>query len=578
MPPKNITESVVRELRILVTKSPLFNLFIIFNAFKLVAVHCIMDTYRIDSFIVIILSEYMLSSFLYSFLPVIIGGRWLLTLFYLAQVLYIVVSITYNLIYSSNIHIEIASTLLWEFRSVYTEALSWELAISLLVALIDLPLFFKLFREFATVKRMVTCDSGLSFRHLAGGLVLLLLVITSVNAYEFVQSGESPADVKTIENYSLHHYGMFAGNYLELYHYRNAKESIHKLNYGRQNNAAIITGTKRKEMEIPSFFLIQVESLDANIINQTWHGRYVTPFLNKLSKSSLYFPYTLSYHLAGGTSDTEMTILNNTEPLSDTPTISINNYSFPNSLPRILKNNGVSVNGFHGNIGEYYNRNIAYSAMGFDILYDQSRMRLESEGWGVSDGKVFNFALNKLAKGTKPYFNYIITMSSHEPFRNVYNYYKTDRYNDVEPAKTRDYFVSVEYVDSMLESLVTQIRRRRPNTYIYIFGDHTPYVLTRGAFKIASFDLDNKKLEFVPLFIITPDGRKRRENLLATSFLDIAPSILNVSNANYKYSAMGENLLGSFGQRQIPFKGKNYDRRDLFELAKRTTQMNRNQE
>ena len=570
MPKTFSLKLIARELKTLVTISSFFNWFVVLNSLKLLIVHCLLDSHRIDAFIIIILAEYMISSFIYCFLPTIVGGRWLFALFYLLQVVYLSVNLTYNFIFSSNIHVSIASTLAWEFRAVYTDALSWETGVALLIAAIDFPVFIKIFREFNTIRQQVRYDTGLLFRHLAGGILTLVLIITSVNAYEFVQSGNNPDAYKKIEDYSLHHYGMFASSYAELYNFKNTKESIHKLNYGRNTNSQVIKSVSQKSMKSPSYLLIQVESLDANIINHTWHGMYVTPFLNRLSKSSLYFPYALSYHLAGGTSDTEMTILNNTEPLSDTPTISIKSYSFPNSLPMVFRKNGYDVKAFHGNTGEYYNRNAAYSEMGFDMFYDMTRMRLISEGWGASDGKVFDFATKIMGNGNKPFLNYIITMSSHEPFKNVSNYYTSSKYDDISPEKLKDYFISIEYVDRMLENFIKKTREQHPNTYIFVFGDHTPYVLNRGPYQRASFTLDNHAFEFVPMFIITPDNAKRIEAERAISFLDIAPTILKSSNAQYTYSVMGENILGKFGDRLIPYKGKQYDRKELFQLAQKT--------
>ena len=399
---------------------------------------------------------------------------------------------------------------------------------------------------------------------------MFMLIITSVNAYEDVQSAKYSGAYYKVEDYSLHYYGMFASTYAELYNLKNTNELIHTHNSEYNKNIRVIKSVSQKLMNTPSYILIQVESLDANIINYSWHGMYVAPFLNRLSKSSIYFPYALSYHLAGGTSDSEIAILNNIEPLSDTPTVSIEGYTFPNSLPMVFRKNGYTVNSFHGNTGEFFNRNVAYSKMGFSMFYDQTRMRLSSEGWGASDRKVFDYAAKVMESSNRPSFDYVITMSSHEPFTNVLNYYSSSIYNDIGSVKLKNYFISIEYVDRMLENFINKIRERQPNTYIFVFGDHTPYVLNSGSYKRASFELNNFSFEFVPLFIITPDNAKRIESERAVSFMDIAPTILKSSNAQYTYNIMGENLLWDFGDISIPYRGKQYDRKQLFQLAKKT--------
>jgi phosphoglycerol transferase MdoB-like AlkP superfamily enzyme len=122
----------------------------------------------------------------------------------------------------------------------------------------------------------------------------------------------------------------------------------------------------------------------------------------------------------------------------------------------------------------------------------------------------------------------------------------------------------------MLENFIKKSREQHPDTYIFLFGDHTPYVLNSGPYQRASFMLDDHAFEFVPLFIITPDNAARIETERAVSFLDIAPTILKNSNVNYTYSIMGENILGGFGDILIPYKGKQYDRKELFRLAQKT--------
>ena len=55
----------------------------------------------------------------------------------------------------------------------------------------------------------------------------------------------------------------------------------------------------------------------------------------------------------------------------------------------------------------------------------------------------------------------------------------------------------MSYVDSTLNSVVTRIREMRPNTVIFIFGDHTPGI-KNDLYKQASFKESGMYFEFTP--------------------------------------------------------------------------------
>jgi phosphoglycerol transferase MdoB-like AlkP superfamily enzyme len=208
--------------------------------------------------------------------------------------------------------------------------------------------------------------------------------------------------------------------------------------------------------------------------------------------------------------------------------------------------------------------------MGYDIFYDQARMMLPTEGWGASDSKVFDFVSQHLSNGNRPFFNYIITMSSHEPFKNVQSYYSNDRFLDVKPEKLKDYFTSIAYVDKCLHKLINTVLEKYPHTYIFIFGDHAPYVLKNVPYSIGMTEIDTHTMQFVPMLIITPDHKVMRESRYAATFLDIAPTILQNNNLTYTYQMQGDNLLDRLKNGTIPYKGKQYDREYLYQKAAKT--------
>jgi lipoteichoic acid synthase len=315
----------------------------------------------------------------------------------------------------------------------------------------------------------------------------------------------------------------------------------------------------------PDIICIQIESLDANIIDREYNGAFVTPFLHKLSKTCLFFPYTLSYHLAGLTTDCEVSVINSLEPLADFPSIKLRNYLYGNSVIKRFNITRYQTIAFHGNRGIFDNRTDAFKKMGFGTFYDIAGMGLPEIAWGAPDGAVFDFVKTKISTQREPFLYYIITMSSHEPFNLVNSYYRNPLYRTINDKMTQSYFNSMSYVDKEISSLIASIRRQRPNSYCFIYGDHTP-ITEVGAFRKSSFLYDDRLFEFVPLFILTPDSIVHREDECVAAFVDIAPTALYASGVPFRMRVSGTNLLDvPLKDGMLSLRGNTYSRSELFQ-------------
>ncbi|MEJ5166048.1 MAG: LTA synthase family protein, partial [Thermoanaerobaculia bacterium] len=311
-----------------------------------------------------------------------------------------------------------------------------------------------------------------------------------------------------------------------------------------------------------NLIFIQVESLDTSIIMEKYKEEPVMPYLYKLKDQSIFYPYVISYHYGGGTSDCEFSIFNSLEPLFDFPSIKLLNYDYRNSFLKILREEGYKIKAFHGNEGKFWNRSYAFPAMGFEEFYDIKKMGLKMKGWGASDEEVFGFMLDKLKLEKKPFFYFIITMSSHMPFTNVKNYFNDKKFEGLENRVLRNYFSSMCYVDGVLEKYVEEFLKI-PDTYIFIYGDHVGIYRENG-FEGGFLEMEGLKIEFVPLIVLTPERKVYKEEKFVVSFLDFAPTALFSSGVSFKYFTEGQNLL------DFPIKNtkispffKKFDRQEL---------------
>lgn len=480
----------------------------------------------------------------------------LFIVFYVLQLIYMFASFSYFLYFHSYLHILQSIMLIGEGLGAF-KASAAPKNLDLLILLIDLPVFiYMLFAYGKTVKKLK--DHKLRNNIIIIACILILSLTEGwhyLHNFSLFQLINSSA---TSESLVVERYGTMVNNLSDILLFSNELPLINTFKYGKE-----ISSTNNKK-PAQNFVIIQVESMDSNIINTKYKGKYIMPYLQSLTQESVYFPYTLSYHKGGATSDTEFSIINSIDPLDSFPAIKLNSYFYPNSFLKRLADQSYSLLAFHGNVGNYFNRSLAFPKMGFQEFNDMLKMKLKNEIWGAPDHKVFNYALPRIKSASSPFLSYIITMTSHGPFDNAEHFYNNSDYADIKDTMIKRYFNSMSYVDKSLHDFILSVKSDSKNLNILIWGDHTPN-LGNELYKQASFVFENKYFEFVPLIILTPDKKIYKETKKVASFLDISPTILNASGVPYEIKSEGIDLLQvPSDNNTIPFKGSNYDRELLY--------------
>ncbi len=478
--------------------------------------------------------------------------------FYFLQALYIVINLTYYSYYHLYLNLYFALPLLGEgVETVAQGGVPWHPRV--LIVLIDLPFFILLLYFY---------KKFFSFRFKLSPAIKILTLIWLILWGQIIFLEADRIRILFIpsqgrfwdETFIVKNFGTLANSLAGLTTYNVQEKILEKLDYGEE-----FVKEEPKAIRY-NIVLIQIEAMGANIVNNEYKGNYIMPFLSKLSQENIYFPYTYSYHSMGGTSDAEFSILNSTPSFTKFPAAQLRSYDYPNSILKVFDRQGYETAAFHGNNGDFFNRDVAFQKYGFDNFYDIEAMGLRHVGWGAPDEEVFNFVIHKLGNVQEPFFYYIITMSSHEPFTNVLKYYSNSYFDDIASKVTRDYFVSMNYVDNQLKRFVEYVRNNFPETYIFIYGDHTPRLKT-SSYENAALEVGTEYAEFVPLIIVTPPGERFQEKDKAASFLDLAVTTLEASGVDFRIKSRGENLLGESLDKCIPFVKDCYSREYLFKEA-----------
>ncbi|WP_242651737.1 LTA synthase family protein [Ruminiclostridium cellulolyticum] len=437
------------------------------------------------------------------------------------------------------------------------------ISVQLLVVFIDVPV--ALFIFFKCFKREVKSTRLPLLRNVLIALSVAILIIIEIFNFSNRQSVvQFMNDRYSGETRIVERYGTVANGIVSIVQNNTEEKLIKQINYGKNISSPSNVTASKSTVEQPNYVVIQVESMDSNIVKQKYKGSYIMPYMSSLMNNSVYYPYTLSYHKGGGTSDAEFSVINSAETLDSFPAIKLSSYNYPNSVVSKLAKASYNTMAFHGNVGTFYNRNIAFSKMGFKKFYDINSMNFDDEGWGAPDDKVFSFAFGKIDKSTRPFYAHIITMTSHGPFESARNYYNNKAYDDIENEIVKNFYNSFSYVDESIKDFVEKIQTKYSNTYIIIYGDHTPNISSKD-FAQASFIDDGKYFEFVPMFVITPDHKKYVEDSVVASFLDVSPTIMATSKLAYNIKTDGRSLLDTqTTPADIPFKGGSFDRIQLY--------------
>lgn len=488
-------------------------------------------------------------------------SRAVFIVFYILQTLYILLNMSYYLYFNNYLHVEQFISNFYEgFVAVMNS--SSPKSPKLLLAFLDLPVFIYLFITYFRASQLRK-----KLRVLVNIVAVLALLSTAYTQYGHYKNKVFITHIARNnflgESRIVQRYGTLVNSVVSLYYQKNTQEYINSFQYGKE------VVKKEETAEKADIFILQVESLDSAIAQQKHNGNSVMPYISSLADESVFYPYVVSYHFGGGTSDTEFSIINSVEPIVGYPAIKLTTYDAPNSFIRKLSGASYEITAFHGNIGRYYNRDLAFHTYGFDDYFDIAKMGMKDEGWGAPDDKVFDFSLQKLEEikartPEKPLLSYLITMTSHGPFNSVSNYYTNNSYDDIQDKLVKDYYISMTYVDQSIKEYVKAIEKNYKNAYIFIFGDHNPKIKS-DVFKQSDVMIDGKMYEFVPLFIITPDKVKYREETKVATFLDLAPTILNASGISYSIRTDGTDLLNpkAIGGK-IPYRGLSWDRQELY--------------
>jgi phosphoglycerol transferase MdoB-like AlkP superfamily enzyme len=227
-----------------------------------------------------------------------------------------------------------------------------------------------------------------------------------------------------------------------------------------------------------NIIVVQVEALNGFVVGNEYEGQPITPNIDKLIKTSWYFPNTYSQTSSGNTADAEF--ISSTSlyaPQNRPASTAYSVYEIP-ALPRLLKTKGYTSLTFHTNYVKMWNRGEMYASLGFDRYYDRPFFKNEDIMWRSSDQVLFKRGtaeVRSVAEST-PVYAQFVTITSHSPFKYPWANRRVITATPQDQLTTVGrYIQSISYADKAVGELVAELKEDGlyDNSIIILAGDHT---------------------------------------------------------------------------------------------------------
>lgn len=359
-----------------------------------------------------------------------------------------------------------------------------------------------------------------------------LLDYQAADAYRFVQ--QAIADSSKLEPQKLQEINKFFAE-------KNANEMQGQVLHGAGKGKNLI--------------VIQVEALQQFVIGKSINGQEITPNLNKLAASNIYFDNYYFQTAGGGTSDAEFAANMSMFPMKEGAVYIRKAGNSYYSLPMKLKTEGYSTIAMHGYKPGFWNRSMVYKNIGFDEFFNINNMdQTDWMGMGVSDKSFFDQAVQKLKTQQRPYHSFLITLSSHFPYENDKSKYSSFAVGQYKDTLLGNYFEALHYTDEALGQFISKLKQEGmlDNAVLVVYGDH------HGVPKDNKAELENflgkgelntmqwTELQKVPMIIRVPGQTQPMRIETVGGSVDFMPTVLNILGIEHKdMPIFGQDLLNA---------------------------------
>lgn len=303
-----------------------------------------------------------------------------------------------------------------------------------------------------------------------------------------------------------------------------------------------------------NLIVVQVESLENFVIGHSVAGQEITPVLNGLLPSSLYFTTIYDQAHEGLSSDSDLMINTSVYPVRKGSTF----FRFPdtsnNSLPRILREAGYRKTiAMHPDPGAYWNWRNALIAIGFDACLDMGDFSNdEILGLGLSDADFLPQAAARLLPLPEPFYAFLVTLTSHVPFELPDEDRELKLDTKLDESSLGTAFQCFRYSDRQIGRFLDALRTGGvlERSAVVFYGDHASvhrFLNDEVAALQGTEPWMRDSRTLVPLIVYAPGLAGERFTVIG-GHVDIMPTLLDLLGVDEGVTAgtaMGRNLLNT---------------------------------
>lgn len=249
-------------------------------------------------------------------------------------------------------------------------------------------------------------------------------------------------------------------------------------------------------------------------------------------------------------------------PISGINPVNYTSNYFPYAIPRLFAKKGYSVNSFHYNNAEFYNRGIMHTAMGYrkyhSFMTDYGIP--EQEAWSDSNILKRNDIFEDMVKD-EPFFSFVITYSGHVPYD--WDDAKLKRVKQNHPdlidpemdTETNNCHLLARDTDDFFRMLLEKLDKsgKLDDTVILVFTDHDAYGFSdQNKLLQYSIEAGCSNVHRVPAFIYH-HGTEPLEVTKPCQTADWAPTVVNLFGLENHHCYLGDDILSSKNEGFVHF-------------------------
>lgn len=299
--------------------------------------------------------------------------------------------------------------------------------------------------------------------------------------------------------------------------------------------------------------VVQIESLQNNMINQFYRGQEITPNINRIIKNdSIYFTNYYQQLGKGNTSDAEFTSLNSLYPITSGNTYNVYENNTFYGLPWIMREHGYKTNSYHGYVANFWNRVHIYPQIGFEKSYfEHDYVMGEKIVFGLDDHDFFEQSIPFIANEGEKTLHFMVTLSSHKPF----DLPEDKKWIELAPEDDNffgHYLQSIHYMDHAFGQFIEDLKTSGiyDDAVIIFYGDHFGIGMEdeEAIERMEAFTgipYVHEDMLNVPLVVHVPGSEIEKTVQITGGQIDFLPTVLNVLGIRNDYITFGRDLLNS---------------------------------